>query len=182
MFELEGSIKDLTMDFRTGDAILTLNITNKQSAMKCYDELHECERLSVKVGKYREKRSLDSNAYFWALADKLAEKLNTTKEEIYMDAIKEIGGVSEIVCVKNEAVERLCYGWCRKGLGWVTDTFQSKLEGCTNVILYYGSSTYNKAQMHRLISNIVQDCEAVGIPTKTPDEIANMLSLWESAK
>ena len=139
-----------------------------------------------KAGNYeieqkRKKRSLDANAYFFVLADKLAEKLNIPKEEIYRSCIKEIGGVSEIVCVKNEAVEKLCEGWRHNGLGWQTDTIPSKLEGCTNVVLYYGSSTYDTEQMSRLIDIVVQDCKALGIETKTPDEIANMLSLWEAA-
>jgi hypothetical protein len=46
--------------------------------------------------------------------------------------------------------------------------------------LYYGSSSYNTKQMSRLINNIVQECQILGIETKTPDEIANMLNLWES--
>jgi len=51
-----------------------------------------------------------------------------------------------------------------------------------NVIIrcYYGSSQYNTKQMSRLISNTVQDCQAVGINTMTPNEIAEMLSLWGS--
>ena len=49
------------------------------------------------------------------------------------------------------------------------------------MILYYGSSTYDTATMSRLINNIVADCEAVNIDTKTPSEIANLLSLWNGA-
>lgn len=132
------------------------------------------------IKKTRKKRSLDANAYFFVLADKLSEVLNIPKEEIYRNYIKEIGGVSEMVCVKTEAVKKLCEGWQHNGLGWQTDTMPSKLKGCTNVILYYGSSTYDTAQMSRLIDRIVEDCKTQGIETKTPEEIANMLSLWGS--
>lgn len=132
--------------------------------------------------KKKRKRSLDANAYFFVLADKLAEKLNIPKEDIYRNCIKEIGGVSDVVCVRNDAVEKLCEGWRHNGLGWQTDTFPSKIEGCTNVILYYGSSTYNTEQMSRLINNIVEDCKIQGIETRTPDEIADMLSLWGEAR
>lgn len=175
--KLTGKIIDASVDFG-GKMRLTLAINEKKDAMLLYDELHGVDKLSVEIKKYREKRSLDANAYFFVLADKLAEELNITKEEIYRQAIKEIGGVSETVCVKNEAVERLCEGWKQNGIGWQTDTFPSKIEGCTNVILYYGSSTYDTAQMSRLINNIVQECKELGIETKTPDEIANLLSLW----
>lgn len=178
MNELTGTIEGLSVDFITGKAILTLAINEKQTAISAYEELKDEEKLTIKIAKFRKKRSLDANAYFWTVADKLAEKLNTTKEDVYRNAIKEIGGVSETVCIKNEAVETLCQKWAYNGLGWQTETFPSKIEGCTNVVLYYGSSTYDKAQMSRLIDNIVQDCKAVGIETKTPEEIARLKDLW----
>lgn len=34
--------------------------------------------------EYKEKRSLDANGYMWLLIQKLSEKLNITKEEIYV--------------------------------------------------------------------------------------------------
>ena len=175
---LTGKITDLGFDI-TGKAKITLTVNENKSAMQAYDELKGADKLDIKVSKHREKRSLDANAYCFVLIDKLAAKMSLTKEEIYRRAIKEIGGVSETVCVKNEAVTKLCEGWQKNGLGWQTDTFPSKLDGCTNVILYFGSSTYDTAQMSRLIDNIIEDCKALEIETKTPDEIANMLSLWE---
>lgn len=152
-------------------------------------DLAEIRRFAYKfkAGNYeierkRKKRSTDANAYFFTLADKLAERLNIPKTEIYRNYVKEIGGVSETVCVKTEAVQKLCEGWKHNGLGWQTDTVPSKIEGCTNVILYYGSSTYNTEQMSRLIDLVVEDCKVQGIETRTPDEIADMLSLWESER
>lgn len=57
---------------------------------------------------------------------------------------------------------------------------QSKLPGCVNVILYYGSSVYDSRQMAALIDKIVQDCHAVGIETRTPEEIASIMEQWEA--
>ena len=139
---------------------------------------------NFKPGEYElkrtpKKRSKDANAYFFKLIDELAQRLNIPKTEIYRNYIKEIGGVSETVCVKTEAAEKLCEGWHHNGLGWQTDIIPSKINGCTNVILYYGSSTYNTEQMSRLINMAVEDCKVQGIETRTPAEIADMLSLWE---
>lgn len=78
----------------------------------------------------------------------------------------------------HNAVEKLCNGWEHNGLGWQTDTFPSKIDGCTNVMLYYGSSTYDTEQMSRLITSVVDECKEQGIETRTPEEIANLLSLW----
>lgn len=174
-----GKIVGATIDVKTYKPVLMLEVNERCDFEQIMDELKDKDKLSIEVKPYRERRSLDANAYFFVLADKLAEKLHLTKEEVYRNAIKEIGGVSETVCVKTHAVERLCEGWSRNGIGWQAETFPSKIEGCTNVILYYGSSTYDTGQMSRLIENIVQDCQAVGIETRTPDEIANLLSMWE---
>lgn len=179
---ISGKIVGANIDFKTNKPMLMLEVNELNDFKAIVDDLKDKDKLSIEIKPYRERRSLDANAYFFVLADKLAEKLHTTKEEIYRNAIKHIGGVSETVCVKNQAVERLCEGWRQNGLGWQTETFPSKIEGCTNVVLYYGSSTYNTEQMSRLIDNIVQDCEAVGIETRTPDELANLLSMWENKR
>ena len=136
--------------------------------------LEDGKAYTVEIKEKKEKRSREANAYAWVLLDKLAEKLHIPKEDIYRDFVKNIGGNSEIVCVQNKAVERLCEGWKRNGIGWVTDTFESKIDGCTNVILYYGSSTYDTAQMHRLIDLIVQECKQQDIETLTEEEIARL--------
>lgn len=177
--ELSGSIANLQTDFKSGNMILSLAVNEKANVMQLFDDFKDTEKLQIKITKYREKRSLDANAYFWTLVDKLAVKLNKTKTEIYRDAIKDIGGNSETVCVKNNAVKKLCLVWQKNGLGFQTETFTSKIEGCTNVILYYGSSTYDTKQMSVLISNIVEECKSQGIETRTPEEISKLLSLWE---
>lgn len=131
------------------------------------------------IDKLRRKRSLDANAYFWVLADKLATAQGLPgTTEIYHKYIKEIGGNREFVCIKEEAADKLCQGWEHNGLGWLTERFPSKVEGCINVILYYGSSTYDTAQMSRLIDLIVQDCKALDIETATPAELALLLERW----
>lgn len=175
---LSGRISGASIDFSTGKPTVCFEINERNDFKQMVDDLGKKERLTIEVKPYRERRSLDANAYFFVLADKLAEKTGVPKETIYREAVKNVGGVSEVVCVKNSAVERLCEAWRRNGLGWQVDTIPSKIEGCTNVVLYYGSSTYNTEQMSRLIDNIVQDCKAVGIETMTPNQIAEMKSRW----
>lgn len=132
------------------------------------------------VKEYKEKRSLDANAYAWVLLGKLQDKLHISKEEIYKDAIKTIGSY-EVIPIKNEAVERFRQSWSKNGLGWITETTKSKLEGFTNVIAYYGSSSYNTSEMSRLIELIVQECKQQGIETKTQQEIDSLLKNWDMA-
>ena len=140
--------------------------------------LDDKKKYVIEIKQYRQKRSLDANAYCWVLIDKLAEKTGVSKSEVYRSAIKEIGGNCETVCVQDKAVDKLCRGWHHNGEGWQTETSKSKLEGCTNVTLYYGSSVYDTMQMSRLIDNIVQDCKAVGIETMTPAELQSLKESW----
>lgn len=126
----------------------------------------------------RQKRSNDANSLCWVLLDKLSEALGVSKEELYRRYIKEIGGVSSIVAVQNKAVDRFRREWESKGIGWQTDTIPIKTPNCTGVIVYYGSSTFDTKQMSRLIDSIVQDCQSIGIETKSEEEINSLLSEW----
>ncbi len=161
----------LTLDFYKG---------HKNDFRAKFDELKEKDvRLTIR--RYRKKRSLDANAYFWVIVDKIAEKIGVPEKEIYREAIREIGGVSDLYCMKSEAVEKFRRSWEKNGKGWQTEILPSQLEGCTNVLVYFGSSTYDTEQMSRLIDNIVQDAHALGIETKTPTELARLKSQWVPA-
>lgn len=142
------------------------------------DSLEANKQYSLTIKEVKKKRSLDANAFCWVLLDKLAAVTGISKEDIYRGYIKEIGGNSETVCVKNEAVDALCKQWSFNRLGWVTEAFPSRLQGCTNVILYYGSSVYDTAQMSRLINLIMQDCEIFGVDTTDPEKLEKLLEEW----
>ncbi len=141
--------------------------------------LKDDKKYVIEVKQFKNKRSLDANAYCWVLIGKLAEKTGIKKSDIYRNAIREIGGNSETVCVQDKAVDKLVKGWECHGLGWQTETSKSKLDGCTNVTLYYGSSIYDTKQMSQLIDSIVQDCKAVGIETMTPQELQRLKDEWK---
>lgn len=173
---MKGNLIDLAVGM---DGRQRITIAVNEDFREQYDQLHTSD-ISVEIKKYRKPRSLDANGYAWVLIDKLAAKLNMTKVEVYRELIRNIGGVSETVCVKSEALESLQRGWSRNGLGWFSEEFPSKLDGCTNVILYFGSSSYDTVQMSRLIDLLIEDCKAQGIETATPDEIARYKEEWRA--
>lgn len=175
MASLTGKLHSM-MFGADGEQYITFSV--RENFRETYDDLKDAD-LDITVKKHRKKRSLDANAYAWILIDKLAERLNMSKEEVYRNVVRGIGGVSEIVCVQAKAYDKLAEIWCGKGIGWQTDKFPSKIEGCVNAVLYYGSSTYDTAQMSTLIDHLIQDCKSLGIETLTPDEIAKLESLWK---
>lgn len=174
-----GRVVAGNIDIVSGKPRIELQINEKSDFLEQFDGIKDIPVLDIQIAPHRKKRSLDANAYAWVLIDKLAECNGVTKEEVYREAIRNVGGNSSIVCVESGKSDELRAGWAKHGLGWITEVMPSKIMGCVNMILYYGSSTYDTAQMSRLINNLVQDCDALGIQTKTPNEIVNLLSLWE---
>lgn len=98
MFELSGQIQNLAIDIKTNKAVLTLTINEKSGVRDCFDKLHDCEKITVKIDKYREKRSVNANAYAWTLIGKMADVLRAGKDEVYLRMLKRYGQ-SEIISV-----------------------------------------------------------------------------------
>ena len=141
--------------------------------------IRDGKRLAVEISQWREKRSVDANAYSWILLDKLGQALMRSPEEIYRELIRDVPGNREIVPVRKDAVETWRRNWEKKGLGWQTESLgDSKLEGYENIVCYYGSSVYDTAQMARLIDLIIQECRQVNIETLPPDKLEAMVEAW----
>lgn len=138
------------------------------------DALPKDKDLVVSVKRYHKKRSLDANAYFWVLCDQVAKAIRSTKEEVYRQKIKECG-VFEIVPIRADAVEAFIERFSKNGLGWFAESMDGcKLEGFQRVMVYFGSSTYNTAEMSRIIESVVEDCRGLGIPTLSENEIKSL--------
>lgn len=170
-----GKLKEMTFN---ADGSQNITVTIRSDFREMFDELYQKD-VDIEIKKYSKRRSMDSNNLAWALIDKIAEHEHKEKSLVYREAIKDIGGVSDIICVKNCAVETFVKGWTRKGQGWQVDIEPSKIPGCTNIVVYYGSSVYTTAQMSELINKLVQECNNLGIPTLTEEEITRSLAYWQ---
>jgi len=134
--------------------------------------------IDFEIKKHVEKRTLSANAYMWVLIGKIAEKLNLPKDEVYRKYIYDVG-VFKVIEINNAAADTFVHAWNMHGKGWVCEKVEIG-SVWTLIHAYYGSSVYNKKQMARLIDAVVQDAVNLDIEVKTPDEIAEMVSLWES--
>ena len=111
----------------------------------------------------------------------IVRETHLTKNEVYRNEIKEIGGVSDVYLMLDEAVERFCRQWESQGLGWQTEIVGSE-NGKTTVIAYYGSSTFDTAQFSQLIDNLMFEAQQLGINTDTPEKQAWIESLLEEGE
>lgn len=121
--EFTGKVKDISMDWQTGQAQITFTI-NEKSALASVDSIKNCEKLTVKAKKYRQKRSLDSNAYAWVLMQKIAEATGSDKWSIYLICLKRFSKAFTHVIVKPEAVDAM------KELGYMYDNRDTLLPMC----------------------------------------------------
>lgn len=130
--------------------------------------------------QYREKRSLDANAYCWVLLDKIAASTGVPVADVYRDLIRNIGGNSYICPIRNDAIDRYIQIWQSNGLGWLCENLGAckKTSGYSNIKCYYGSSVYDTAQMSRFIDLVVQECKQLDIETLPPDKLAALKGEW----
>lgn len=160
------------------DTWLMLSVTRRDATAFCAD-MKDGKMYEAELKEHRKKRSLDANSYAWVLLGKLANKVGLPKEEVYREFVKDVGNNYEILPIRNDAVDKWISNWQQKGIGWVCDILgESKLDGYTNVITYYGSSTYDSLQMSKLINLIVEECKTQGIETMTPAELAILMDGW----
>ena len=158
---------------------LCIPVRNVPMARQWVLDFNEKREYVCEFREYHKTRSLDANAYAWVLMEKLAQAVGSTKEEIYKEAIKNVGVWRDFHNLSAEDAKTLSVAWGLIGTGWVTEQVDYEPDG-EHVVMraYYGSSKYNKKQMARLIDNIVQDCKSVGIETGTPEQLARMKEEW----
>lgn len=118
------------------------------------------------IKEKREKRSLSQNAYAWKLIMELGNELKKSKEEIYLQMLKDYGQ-SEIVCVLSE-VNQIGYFKYYEKIG---KRIISNKE-FTLYKIFKGSSEFNSKEMSIFIDGIIQECKNVGIETMTPEQVA----------
>ena len=122
------------------------------------------------VKEYHPKRSLNANAYAWALIGQIADVLRKSKEEVYFEMLKSYGQ-SEFVSVRSDIDVKGYFKYYEEyGKGHV--------EGreFTHYKVYKGSSEFDSREMSILLDGIIQEAKAQGIETITPAEKERMLN------
>jgi hypothetical protein len=153
---------------------ITFTLNEKSSIYPEFIKIKDIQKLKITVQQFREKRSLDANAYLWVMLQKMAEPLLSDKWSMYLQMLKKYGQFTYIV-VKSAAVEAVKKQWreCEE-IGEI-DVNGTK---AVQMLCYYGSSTYDTKEMAVLIDGVVSECQELGIETLPPDEIRMMKERW----
>lgn len=165
---MKGRISDLNVSILNSKQRLTLELDGDFRLQ--YDELKD-KPLEITIKPYRKKRSLDQNSYAWTLIGKIADKLRTSKDEVYLAMLKRYGqgGVIKVQPQNEEAIlSAIKYYEPHEKLYTETDKYYR---------IWAGSSGYTSEEMTVFVDGIISEAKGLGIETMTPDELAEMRSL-----
>lgn len=178
--EFTGRLSNLDIDYVSGSQ--KLKITVNEDIREQFDKLKDCEKLSVKIVKYRKKRSLDANAYFHVLVGKIAEVLNSSKPATKNMLLAKYGqyqidGNDIMHLIVRDDIDVSNFEEIHLSATSAVRTLDdNKLYRVYRVMR--GSHTYDSYEMSKLIEGAVSDAKELGIETATPREILAMEEKW----
>lgn len=141
-------------------------IGNSQEIIQWLFEQDREKQFTIK--EYKPKRSLSQNAYAWKLITEIGNILRKSKEEVYLQMLKDYGQ-SEVVSILSDVIPDGYFKYFEPiGTGIVNN------KEFTHYKIYKGSSEFDSKEMTIFIDGIIQECTQLGIPTLTPDEIASL--------
>lgn len=126
----------------------------------------------VEIKEYKQKRSLNANAYAWVLINKIANVMRLSKEEVYLNMLKHYGQ-SQVVSIVSE-VNITGYFKYYEVIG--TSILNNK--EFNHIRVFKGSSEYDTKEMSIFIDGIVKEAKQLDIETLTPNQLAELKSLW----
>lgn len=170
--ECNGKLKSISRDWITKKWELTFE-TNEDitgSIGKIKDK-----PLTIIAKLYRNRRSLDANAYAWVLMQKIAEAIHSDKWSVYLMMLERYSRAFTHIIVRPDVADRVKAEWRTvKDLGPITVNGQSGIQ----LQCYFGSSTFDSKEMSVFIDGLVAECKQMDIETLPPAEIERMQKEW----
>lgn len=151
---------------------VTFQISDKNAVVEL--ETLKDKELTVEVKKYAQERSLNANNYSWKLQTEIAKKLNRRLDDIHNEMVLQYG------VVETYSIQKSAFESARRMFDYYKVLGESSINGKEFVHVRAGVGThlYNTAEMAKFIDGIVQEAQDLDIETKTPEEIAELKSLW----
>jgi hypothetical protein len=172
VMKISGKIVGANIDFKTNKPCLTLEINERNDFEALVDEMRDKDKLSIEVKPYRERRSLNANAYAWLLIGQIADIVRAGKDEVYLKCLKRYGQSELISVLSHVPIENYVKYFEVAG--------ESKLNGkdFTHYRVYKGSSEFDTREMSIFIDGVVSEAKDLGIQTETPNQLAEMKARW----
>ena len=127
----------------------------------------------LKIDKHRKKRSLDANNYAWHLINEIANSLRLSKEEVYLQMLKNYGQRDYISMLSNVNASDYFKYYETQGV------FKNNGNTFKSYMVFKGTSQYDSNEMAIFIDGLVQEARNLGIETLEDLEIKNLIEEME---
>ena len=168
MIESKARLVDISKDYQTGKFRLTFEL--EQFLPNMIDAIRDvCLRLSVK--KWKEKRSLDANSYYWVLNSQMAVILQTTPEELHEELLQRYGLLDSDESGHISITVRAKVDMSRIDGHW--KLYKLSRDGkWKSYLRIRGTSEYDTAEMAYFLDRVIEEAQELGISTETPNQKA----------
>ena len=168
---------------RPTDHRQVISLSINENAREAFQSLSG-QKVRIRIEKYREKRSLDANAYFHVLVGKRADVSGMSRDRWKSMRLcryrqMEILDDSPVVIHSNVPIEKMAEQQLLH-----CDPVDCYTDGDTEMVIYQvyrGSHTYDTKEMSILIEGTVQEAKDLDIETMPPDELERMMKAYETA-
>ena len=127
----------------------------------------------ITIDKHRDKRSLNANNYAWKLMTEIGNQLRMSKEEVYMQMLKDYGQREYVCLLANVNPNRISKYYEEQGI------FKQNGNTFKSYMFYVGTSQYNSKEMSIFIDGLVQEAKNLGIETLEDKELNEMIKEME---
>lgn len=181
--KMTGFLRGLSLNWKTRRPEITLEVDGDAEDIERLKD----KKLAVELKQYREKRSLDANAYYWVLVGKLADVLGQSSAWVHNHMLRKYGqimviddqGVYTVLPDTDEAQKAIdeAETYHLKPTSQVKPGKGGKMY--RTYMMLRGSSDYDTKEMSQLIDGLVSECKEAGIETLSPKEIERMMESYE---
>ena len=181
--ELKGELVHVTRETSSGKWWVTFGVDMEPK------ELYPLQvmPLTITIKKYRKKRSLDANAYYWQLIEKISAAVGNAKPVVHnmmlrrYGVLKQIDGENLMIFLPDtdEAQKK----------AFMDEFYHFKPTSLTKIaddgrvfrayLLLKGSHEMDSQEMSVLIDGAVMEAKDLGIETLPPIELERMKKAYE---
>lgn len=147
------------------------------------DKVKDFEEKDLRLGIdiWRERRSLDANAYFHLLVHEIAVVQNIGDKECKIKMNLEYGSPAtdengnKLYVKMPKSVDITQYYDYAK---WIKNVVEENGFETSYYLFYKPTHTLDTKEMARLIDGVVREAQEYGIETRTPEELARLKASW----
>lgn len=183
--EMRGRLIDIVRDIFSGEFRITLGVYQVPNSI---DALRDAE-LHISLKKWRNKRSLTANAYYWVLVSKISDAIHAPQGVVHNWLLRDYGQLEMVdgslltvmVPETPEAMAKVDRSdlYHLKPTGHMVEGKDGKQFRAYFVMK--GSSEYDTKEMATLIDGAVQEAKELGLETLPPEEVQKMMEAYDEA-